>query len=137
MRHEIAFEVKKNIKLHDRAEKVIRGNHTNMHLNCWIIFKTGLEKRKVKITVVRSVCKIWTTLTFERRVCPIGLFLDAGNYKIFSPIKKREGHNAVFTNSFHPSQQRKKKKLRINAAGWVVIFFRENFLFWLNLNWAM
>ena len=29
---------------------------------------------------------------------PVGLFRDTGNYKIFPP--KRDGYNAVFTNSF-------------------------------------
>ena len=40
---------------------------------------------------------------------------DAGNSQIFSPTKERESHDTVFTNSFHPSQQRKNET--INAAG--------------------
>jgi len=41
----------------------------------------------MKITVVRSVLWIRTTLIFERRFCHIGLIPDAGNYEIF-PLKK-------------------------------------------------
>ena len=49
----------------------------------------------------------YTTLIFERHVCAIGLIPDAGNYQIFPP--KRDGHNAVFTNNFHPLQEKEKK----------------------------
>ena len=49
------------------------------------------------------------TEILERLVCPIGILRDTGNYKIFPP--KRDGHNAVFTNSFQSLKE------TINFAG--------------------
>ena len=68
-----------------------------------------------------------TTEILERHACPIRLFRDTGNYKIFPP--KRDGHNAVFSNSFHSLKE------TINVAGWVILL--EN-IFWVNyiLNWS-
>ena len=59
------------------------------------------------------VFRILTTEILERLVCPIGLFRDTGNYKIFPP--KRDDHNAVFTNSFQSLKE------TINNAGWVIL----------------
>ena len=71
--------------------------------------------------MVRSVCRIWTTLIFERRVCPIKLIPDAGNYQIF-PSKKAKVTTqfSLIVSILHKKEEEKKET--INTAGWVVIF---------------
>ena len=79
----------------------------------------------MKITAVRSVCRIRTTLIFERHVCPIGLIPDAVNYQIFPPKKE------TVTTQFSPKVSipyKEKKHTQLILLVESLIFFKENSL---------
>ena len=80
----------------------------------------------MKITVVNSLCRISTTLIFERHVCPIGIISDAGKCQIF-PQKKEMVTTQFSRIVSNPYKQKKNKQTKktINTAGWVVIFLEK------------
>ena len=79
-KRELAFGVKKNIKLLFRSQpKKSLEEAVLICIQLLTNFQNTLGK-KIDEMIIKSVSRIRTTLIFERRVCLIKLIADAGNY---------------------------------------------------------